>query len=56
MTGHKIINYKVELTQAEMELILEALNRELCSSTDSVKANALADLEESFSTLLNSPQ
>jgi len=55
MTGHKIINYKVELTQAEMELILAALNRAISSATDPAKANTLTDLEESFSTLLVSP-
>lgn len=55
MTGHKIINYKVELTQAEMELILATLNSAVSSATDPAKANALADLEESFFTLLILP-
>ena len=55
MTGHKIINYKVELTQAEMELIVAALRRAIHSSTDPAKADTLEDLEESFSTLLVSP-
>ena len=55
MTGHKIINYKVELTQAEMELILAALNSAISSSTDPAKADTLTDLEESFLTLRVSP-
>ena len=55
MTGHKIINYKVELTQAEMELIVAALRRAIHSSTDPARADLLADLEESFLTLLSSP-
>jgi hypothetical protein len=55
MTGHKIINYKVELTQAEMELILAALNSAISSATDSAKADTLVDLGESFLTLLTSP-
>ena len=56
MTGHKIIKYIVELTQAEMELTLHALKSTSNRATDPDEFNALADLEESFSALLNSPQ
>lgn len=55
MTGHKIIHYKVELTQAEVELIVAALRGAIYSSTDPARTDTLEDLEESFVTLHTLP-